>query len=156
MKRIQLLKENLTLVVGCLVVGLVLAIGLRAGQKASPSVRSPSDDAPTSKPTPKPKPAPAAKGLLVDLGNELCPALEAAVDGSTYIEWKQLRIGFCCPGCDQKFLKDPEAALDKTTPKWRDALAAIQVYDDAEPKHRAHMLAKLKEKWTVVRNPEGK
>ena len=36
--------------------------------------------------------------------NKLCPIGNEAIDGKTFAEYGGHRIGFCCPGCDTKFL----------------------------------------------------
>ena len=51
------------------------------------------------------KKLPAKTEVLVDLGNENCPVMGGEVDGETYREWRGLRVGFCCPGCDESFLE---------------------------------------------------
>ena len=36
-----------------------------------------------------------------------------AVDPDVYVDYQGRRIGFCCLGCDEAFLKDPEKYLKK-------------------------------------------
>jgi len=133
--------KHLGLFTGCLVLGLVVALGLRAGG-AEP------ETAPAT-----PSPEGEGSGLLVDLGNEVCPINEGEVDGSTYVEWNGMRVGFGCPGCDTKFLKDPVAALEKAGIAWQPLHDAIGSYRDAPADHKAHALDRLREHWTVVREP---
>jgi len=92
-------------------------------------------------------------GLLVDLGNRICPINEGEVDGSTYVEWNHMRVAFCCPGCDKKFLADPEAALDKAGIEWKGIADAIAAYRNASPEHKAHRLAELRSRATIIREP---
>lgn len=41
--------------------------------------------------------------------NEVCPVMGNKVNPKTpTAEYKGKTIGFCCPGCDAKFKKDPE------------------------------------------------
>ena len=41
--------------------------------------------------------------------NEVCPVKGGKVQKETaLIEYKDKQYGFCCPGCDTKFEKDPE------------------------------------------------
>jgi YHS domain-containing protein len=41
--------------------------------------------------------------------NKICPVTGEEVDPETLtVEYKGKVIGFCCPGCDKKFKKDPE------------------------------------------------
>ncbi len=42
-----------------------------------------------------------------------CPVMDAPIDPSVYVEYEGKRVYFCCPGCDKKFLADPERYLDK-------------------------------------------
>lgn len=36
--------------------------------------------------------------------NKICPIAEESIDGKTFATYAGHRIGFCCPGCDKKFL----------------------------------------------------
>jgi hypothetical protein len=128
----------------CLLVGLVAALGLRAAL-SGPVEEPPREQEATA------IPAPEASGLLVDLGNENCPVMGGAVDGKTYEEWNHLRVGYCCPGCDRKFLVDPEGVLDDAGIEWREAAAAVKKYRDASSEHKAHALAAIEKRWKVVR-----
>lgn len=122
----------------CAIAGLVVALGLRAGRTHDPAPA-----------------APPGGGLLVDLGNRTCPVMGNAVDGETYLEWNHLRVGFCCPGCDARFREDPEAALERTGVDWRAARDEVRECLEAPPEHRAHRLAALRARWTIVREPVG-
>ena len=124
-----------------LAVGFLLGFLLVAGIRAMPSGPAPV--------------APAAAGLLIDLGNEVCPVMGGRVNRKDYIEWNHLRIGICCPGCDLEFLEGPEDALETLGVDWRAALGAVESYLEAAPEHRGHKLAELRKTWTVVREPEG-
>lgn len=42
-----------------------------------------------------------------------CPVMDAPIDPSVYVEYEGKRVYFCCPGCDKKFLADPERYLHK-------------------------------------------
>ncbi|PKL82790.1 MAG: hypothetical protein CVV24_08335 [Ignavibacteriae bacterium HGW-Ignavibacteriae-3] len=45
----------------------------------------------------------------LQIWNTVCPVQGAEVDTETpTVEYKGKVIGFCCPGCDAKFKKDPE------------------------------------------------
>ena len=136
-----------------LFLGLFLAFGARAALTT--------EGAPPPSPQPAPpvhkhEPAPVeSKGLLIDLGNKMCPVMGGAVDGQTFLEWNHLRIGNCCAGCDRKFLKNPAGVLDGAGIEWREAEKAVQEYLDAGSKHKDHMLASIRKRWTVVREPSG-
>jgi len=49
---------------------------------------------------------------IVDLENANCPVMGGAVMEGVYVDWEGLRVHFCCAGCDQAFLSDPESYLE--------------------------------------------
>ena len=53
--------------------------------------------------------------------NKLCPIGKEAIDGKTFAEYDGHRLGFCCPGCDNKFLS---WSKDKKDAFVRESLAA--------------------------------
>lgn len=93
--------------------------------------------------------------VLLDLGNAACPVMGGDVDGSTFTEWKGLRVGHCCPGCEKRFRKNPESLLDEVSPKWRNAASAAKAIDAAPSDARKALLEKAAKRWTVVRAPVG-
>ncbi|NQT90204.1 MAG: YHS domain-containing protein [Candidatus Omnitrophica bacterium] len=58
----------------------------------------------------------AKKGEII---NDSCPVMGGKVDKDTpyKIEYKNKAIGFCCPGCIDKFKSDPEAYMAKIQKK---------------------------------------
>ncbi len=54
---------------------------------------------------------------LVDLENDNCPMSDEAVDGETAIEYNGMKIHFCCEGCAESFLEEPEPAMAKLLPE---------------------------------------
>jgi YHS domain-containing protein len=40
---------------------------------------------------------------------KVCPIRKEAIDPTVSIEYQGQKIYFCCSGCDEKFLKDPES-----------------------------------------------
>ncbi len=147
------LQSNWKLLVACLLVGIFVAFGIRAAtshpEKPKKQTMSMKSDA--TKPVAKPKPT----ALLLDLGNTDCPVMNNAVDGKTYEEWNSLRVGFCCPGCDGPFGKDPAGVLDASGVKWREAVKAVEEYKAASGGHKQHLLAQIRKQWKVVREPAG-
>ncbi|MHC4847013.1 MAG: hypothetical protein ACYTEG_00990 [Planctomycetota bacterium] len=129
----------------CLLIGLVTAFGLRATMSAAPEPEKPAMK--------MQQPPPKGTGLLIDLGNQKCPIGGDAVDGTTYGEWNNLRVGFCCPGCDTRFLKEPEASLEKMGIEWRELSVAVARYHAAPSAHKQHELAALRKRWNVIREP---
>jgi hypothetical protein len=92
-------------------------------------------------------------GLLIDLGNEKCPVMGREVDGTTYSEWRGLRIGHCCGCCTGTLLADPKTYLDKTGINWRQARKAVDKVNAASGSEQAKLLAKLGQTFTVIRAP---
>ncbi|MEI7751518.1 MAG: YHS domain-containing protein [Candidatus Omnitrophota bacterium] len=45
---------------------------------------------------------------IVDAGNNMCPVMGGPVSGKDFVVYQGKRYGLCCPGCDKKFLSDPE------------------------------------------------
>lgn len=43
-----------------------------------------------------------------EYNNKVCPVMGHPVDPDVSIVYQGKRIYFCCPGCDKKFLEDPE------------------------------------------------
>ena len=56
-------------------------------------------------------------GVLEDnqdeIGQTLCPVMGNPIDKEIFIEYQGRKIYFCCPGCDDMFLANPEKYLDK-------------------------------------------
>lgn len=48
---------------------------------------------------------------IIDIGNETCPVMQDPVMAGQYIDWEGYRIHFCCAGCDEDFLADPQQYL---------------------------------------------
>jgi YHS domain-containing protein len=55
--------------------------------------------------------APIAAGVPPE--NQVCPVMGNEVDPRVFVDYKGRRIAFCCPGCDESFLADPEKYLKK-------------------------------------------
>lgn len=49
---------------------------------------------------------------IVDLENTVCPVMGNPVQEGVYTDWEGYRVHFCCAGCDQTFLSDPEKYLE--------------------------------------------
>ncbi len=49
----------------------------------------------------------------------LCPVMGGAVNKMYFIEYQGKKVYFCCPGCEEVFLKDPEKYMDKL-PQFKD------------------------------------
>ena len=42
-----------------------------------------------------------------------CPVMGGAINKEVFIEYKGKKVYFCCPGCDERFQKDPEKYMHK-------------------------------------------
>ena len=51
------------------------------------------------------------QGTIIDLKNEKCPVMGGAAVDDVYVDWNGLRVYFCCPGCDSKFVAEPDKYL---------------------------------------------
>ena len=61
-------------------------------------------------------PAETAKTNTVsqtDTEQTLCPVMDNPINKDVFIEYKGKKVYFCCPGCEEEFLKDPEKYMDK-------------------------------------------
>ena len=141
-------RGNAVLFAGLLLAGFALGLGLRACGSGDAPAPAPERKAPAGV-----APVVPAGDLLVDLGNATCPVMGGEVDGEHYVEWKGLRVGFCCAGCDRSFLKEPEKALATTQSDWRAALDAVAAWRDAAPGAKAEALQAIRARWTVLREP---
>lgn len=48
------------------------------------------------------------KAEAVVVAQKLCPVMGGAVKKDIFVDYKERRIYFCCNGCPETFLKDPE------------------------------------------------
>jgi YHS domain-containing protein len=54
------------------------------------------------------------QGVIVESVQTVCPVSGKDLPGlETSVEYKGRRVYFCCPGCDEEFLKDPEPYLPR-------------------------------------------
>lgn len=126
---------------------IALVVRARAGSGPQPEMQDHAMRDPRAPDEESPGMHAGGEGPLIDLGNELCPINGGAVDGETYTEWNGLRVGFCCPGCDGKFLKDPRGALEAAGIGWKDAAKAVEALRSGSPEDRE----RVRERWKVVR-----
>ena len=50
-------------------------------------------------------------GWSIDVNNELCPIMGGTAKEDVFTTWQGLKIRFCCSGCDEDFLAEPEETL---------------------------------------------
>ncbi|MBU0742524.1 YHS domain-containing protein [bacterium] len=57
--------------------------------------------------------APAAAPAAAEVGNQRdCPVTGNPIDENVFVVYQGQKIYFCCPGCDETFLKTPETYFD--------------------------------------------
>jgi YHS domain-containing protein len=44
---------------------------------------------------------------------KMCPVMEAPINKELYTEYKGKKVYFCCPGCKEKFEKEPDKYIPK-------------------------------------------
>lgn len=47
------------------------------------------------------------------VGQTLCPVMDAPIDKKYFVEYQGKTVYFCCPGCEEQFLAEPEKYLHK-------------------------------------------
>ncbi|MGD8780715.1 MAG: heavy metal-binding domain-containing protein [Ignavibacteria bacterium] len=58
------------------------------------------------------------KTAAVEIWNKNCPVMGEEVDPAVpTVQYKGKTIGFCCPGCDEKFFKDSEQFMTRLNEK---------------------------------------
>ncbi len=136
-----------------LLAGVLLALGIRAALNDGDVMAKHDHHAMqmnSEAPAPAPGSAPAPEGLVIDLGNEICPIMKKPVNGRTWTIWNGIRVGHCCPPCSADLLEDPERLLDAAGIEWREAAAAVKRYREAAPDAQAGMLEEIAARFTVV------
>ena len=97
------------------IIGLMSAVLLRGvlGCGAGETEGSGAAPAPTDEPAAETAEAPeiVIPDGIIDLENTVCPVMGNPVREGIYLDWEGYRIHFCCAGCDQTFLSDPERFL---------------------------------------------
>ena len=63
----------------------------------------------------KSEPAPAETKEVVTqtVEQKICPVMEAPINKELYTEYKGKKVYFCCPGCKDKFEKEPDKYISK-------------------------------------------
>jgi len=116
--------------------GMVVTLGVRSALQGDPATADPhaGPAAPAATPAADPHAGHAAepgsdsgdRGILVELGNTVCPVMGGEPDGETFSDWNGLRVAHCCAGCTKQFLADPEMSLDEAGVEWREAAALVE------------------------------
>ena len=74
-----------------------------------------------------------SKAAIVDAGNKLCPISGEPVSGKDFTVYNGKRYGFCCAGCDKKFLSDPEKYIAQMEAKEKASVSEMTP-DEAKSK----------------------
>jgi len=53
------------------------------------------------------------ENILLESVQKKCPVMGGDINKEVYIDYKGRRIYFCCAGCEEKFMKEPEKYLKK-------------------------------------------
>ena len=62
----------------------------------------------------KSEPIEPTETTAVDVTEQkMCPIMDAPINKKLHTEYKGKKVYFCCPGCEEKFEKEPEKYLDK-------------------------------------------
>ena len=66
----------------------------------------------------KKKSEPAAPAETKQVASEAseqttCPVMDGKINKELYTEYKGKKVYFCCPGCKEKFEKEPETYISK-------------------------------------------
>ena len=43
----------------------------------------------------------------------VCPVMGGKINKDVYVDYRGKRVYFCCPGCEKKFLEDPEKYIQQ-------------------------------------------
>ncbi|GEM_PF-2436853 len=80
------------------------------------------------------------KGVLVDLGNSVCPIRGGAVDKTSVVVYNGTKVHLCCPACAKEFLAAPEKYLAKAQQELKTApsAAAATIAPNAPPDAKVH------------------
>jgi YHS domain-containing protein len=57
--------------------------------------------------------AQAEKIVAEAIEQKTCPVMEGAINKELFTEYKGKKVYFCCPGCKEKFLEEPEKYISK-------------------------------------------
>lgn len=54
-----------------------------------------------------------AKKIVAAAEQTMCPIMGMAIDKKVFVEYKGKKVYFCCPGCEDKFEKEPAKYVAK-------------------------------------------
>lgn len=55
----------------------------------------------------------AQEAITAQILQKTCPVMGSAINTSMFTEYKGKKVYFCCAGCEEKFVKEPEKYLAK-------------------------------------------
>ncbi len=91
--------------------------------------------------------------LLVDLANPRCPIMGGRADAEVQVEWSGLLVAFCCPGCDDTFLDNPDAYLEELGIDPQPALAALDRIEGASAEELPAVLEEVAARFVLRSAP---
>ena len=55
----------------------------------------------------------AEKIVAETVEQTMCPVMKGTINKNLYTEYRGKKVYFCCPGCKEQFLEEPEKYLSK-------------------------------------------
>jgi YHS domain-containing protein len=110
--KIERKKIMLIISVAVLVVVLTLFNGCKKSEPATdtPAITNQEISAPEI-------PAETTEEVVAEVAAEIeqtmCPVMEGPIDKDIYVEYLGKKVYFCCEGCEEKFMEEPEKYLNK-------------------------------------------
>ena len=94
-------------------VGLVVVLALLNGCKKSEPTTNVTTITTNQEIAKTETPSETTAVVAVEIEQTMCPVMEAPIDKDIYVEFRGKKVYFCCDGCQQKFMEEPEKYLDK-------------------------------------------
>ncbi len=103
------MKKNLKAIsITCSLVFMLALAGLTGCQKEDTTTTTPPVKNPDKQTT-----TPEGNEAIVQVEQTVCPVMGEPINKDIFVEYKGKRVYFCCPGCEEKFLAEPEKYLAK-------------------------------------------
>jgi Cu(I)/Ag(I) efflux system membrane fusion protein len=68
-----------------------------------------------------------------EISQKLCPVMGLPINPESFIEYKGVKVYFCCDGCDDEFLEHPEQYVSKLPPETQKRIHQAEQSDGGEP-----------------------
>lgn len=89
-------------------------------QRSSTTATTPQSSGTEKSAAPQAQAAAGATAEIKEAGNTLCPITNSKVgsmEKGAHVDYKGYRVGLCCNGCKEKFMKAPDENLKKALEK---------------------------------------